>query len=47
MKFKNTPETDAMDQVLHIVETFSGVVEVMATDPMDAIEKVRAYVLES
>ena len=41
----NTPETDMMDKVMHTV-TFkkNGVpcmIDIRATDPMDAIEKVR------
>jgi hypothetical protein len=39
-KYPNTPESDAMDEVMHIVETPDGKVEVMATDPTDAIEKI-------
>ena len=41
VKYPNTPESDAMDEVMHIVETPDGKVEVMATDPMDAIEKIK------
>lgn len=41
VKYKNTPESDMMDKVWHIVETPDGKVEVLATDPMDAIEQVR------
>ena len=41
----NTPETDAMDKVLHIVEfRENGIpknVQLLATDPMDAISKVQ------
>jgi hypothetical protein len=40
VKYPNTPESDAMDRVMHIVETPDGKVEVMATDPMDAIEQI-------
>lgn len=40
VKYPNTPESDAMDEVMHIVETPDGKVEVMATDPTDAIEKI-------
>jgi hypothetical protein len=40
VKYPNTPESDAMDEVIHIVETPDGKVEVMATDPTDAIEKI-------
>jgi hypothetical protein len=41
VKYPNTPESDAMDKVWHVVETPDGKVEVMATDPMDAIDQVR------
>jgi hypothetical protein len=41
-KHTNTPESDARDRVWHIVETPDGKVEVLATDPMDAIEQVRS-----
>jgi hypothetical protein len=41
VKHKNTPESDAMDMVWHIVETLNGKVEVLATDPMDAIKQVQ------
>jgi hypothetical protein len=41
VKYPNTPQSDAMDRVLHVVETIeNGKVEVMATDPMNAIEIV-------
>lgn len=41
----NTPETDAMDKVLHTVQfRENGVpqnVQLLATDPMDAIRKLQ------
>lgn len=44
-KYPNTPETDMMDEVIHIVKyRINGeekIVEVMATDPSNAINKVR------
>ena len=44
-KYPNTPETDAMDEVMHIVKyKINGeekIVEVMATDPSNAINIVR------
>jgi hypothetical protein len=44
VKHSNTPESDAMDRVWHIVETSNGNVEVLATDPMDAIKIVTSNV---
>lgn len=41
VKYPNTPDSDAMDKVWHVVETKDGKIEVMATDPMDAINQVR------
>jgi hypothetical protein len=40
-KHPNTPETDMQLRVLHVVNLSDGkTVEVMAIDPMDAIDKV-------
>ena len=41
VKHENTPQSDAMTRVWHIVETPNGKVEVLATDPMDAIKQVQ------
>tara|TARA_R110000751_G_scaffold10899_1_gene39503 strand:- start:222 stop:398 length:177 start_codon:yes stop_codon:yes gene_type:complete len=44
-KYPNTPETDMMDEVLHVVtykkDDEKITVEVMATDPSNAINIVR------
>jgi hypothetical protein len=41
-KHRNTMETDKMPMVMHVVEMDDGTQkDVLATDPMDAIEKVR------
>jgi hypothetical protein len=41
VKYPNTPKSDSFDRVLHVVETIeNGKVEVMATDPINAIEIV-------
>ena len=40
-KYPNTPDSDAMDRVWHVVETPTGKVEVMATDPVDAINQIK------
>ena len=41
----NTPETDMMKEVLHTVTFLKNgephLIDIRATDPMDAIEKVR------
>lgn len=42
VKYPNTPESDRMEMVMHVVTLDSGnEVDIMATDPMDAIERVR------
>ena len=50
-KYVNTPETDKLKEVLHIVEyTDNGIrktVEVMAKDPSDAINKIRNGEIEN
>ena len=40
-KYPNTPETDAMSEVMHEVTMSDGTKrEIMATDPMDAIDQI-------
>lgn len=42
VKYPNTPESDAMPMVPHIVEKDDGTkVEVIAADPLDAIKRVK------
>ena len=36
----NTPETDLLEEVLHVV-IYTQTVHVMAKDPSDAIDKIR------
>jgi len=50
-KYPNTPETDLLEEILHIVTyTDNGMritVEVMAKDPSDAINKIRNGEIEN
>jgi hypothetical protein len=40
-KFRNTPDSDEELEVLHVVTLSNGEsIEIMATDPMDAIQRV-------
>ena len=42
VKYPNTPESDRMEMVIHVVTLDDGsTVDIMATDPMGAIECVR------
>lgn len=39
-KYPNTPETDLLPEVMHVVElSDGGKVELMAADPLDAMKK--------
>lgn len=47
VKYPNTPESDRMEMVMYVVTLDDGsTVDIMATDPMGAIERVRRAKLE-